>query len=138
MKAALIVMSILGCDDAGVHCTPVDSVAQEWQTIAACDAASEKVLNGYRKVNKPMVVAVCQTAQTTALDDSTADLAEGAADQPPIPPVAHKNDRKSVMDRALALFRHAIPSGKVIRTTLEKPVHIVTDSYSWVARKVTE
>jgi len=141
MKAAFIVMSILGCDDAGVHCTPVASVAQEWRTISSCDASSEKILSTYSYVKKPMVVAVCQTADTTALADSQADIAETSAMPPPVPPVppmAHKDDKQGVMNRALAIFKHAIPSGNSIRTTLTKPVHFVTDTYSWVARKVVD
>ena len=76
MKAAFIVMSILGCDDAGATCTPVAQVEQQWQTIAACDAASEDHLARYTNVNHPMVVAVCQTADSTALADSTEDVAQ--------------------------------------------------------------
>lgn len=142
MKAAFVVMSILGCNDSGVACQPVASVAQEWQTIAACDAASEKVLGKYRNVNYPMVVAVCQTAGTTALADSEADAAENADASKlpavPVPPVANKEDKPGLAARAIALVKHAIPSRSGITSTLTMPVHFVTDTYSWVARKVTD
>jgi hypothetical protein len=71
MKAAFIVMSILGCDDAGATCTPIAQVEQQWQTIAACDAASETQLSRYTNVSHPMVVAVCPTANSTATPPKT-------------------------------------------------------------------
>jgi hypothetical protein len=136
-------MSILGCNDAGVQCQPVASVAQEWPTIAACDAASDKVLGRYKNVRYPMVVAVCQTAGTTALADSQEDVTENAGNVTsrglyPLPPMARKEDRPGLTARALALVKSAIPTKKGIKSTLIIPVHFVTDTYSWVARKVTD
>jgi hypothetical protein len=136
-------MSILGCDDAGVQCQPVASVAREWPTIAACDAASDKMLSRYRNVRFPMVVAVCQTAGTTALADSEDDVVENSGSVTsralyPVPPVAKKEDRPGLTARALALVKAAIPTRKGIKSTLVIPVHFVTDTYSWVARKVAD
>ncbi|MDB5525218.1 MAG: hypothetical protein JWM58_2981 [Rhizobium sp.] len=141
MRAAFVVMSILGCDDSGVQCQPVASVAQEWQTIAACDSASESVLVKYKNVDYPMVVAVCQTAGTTALADSEADALENRADTvtralAPIPPVAQKEDKRGLTARAIALVKYTIPTKKGLKSTIAMPVHFVTDAYSWVARKV--
>jgi hypothetical protein len=141
MKAAFVVMSILGCDDSAVHCQPVAAVSQEWATIAACDAASEKVLGKYTNVKYPMVIAVCQTAGTSALVDSEIDAAENNGDTvsqstPPEPPLARKGDHPGLASRAIALVKSAIPTGTGIRSTLVVPVHFVTDTYSWVARKV--
>ena len=143
MRAAFVVMSILGCDDAGVQCQPVASVAQQWQTIASCDASSEKVLVKYKNVNYPMVVAVCQTAGTTALADSEANASENnlaVAVKPavPMPPMASKEDQPGLTARAIALVKLAIPSKKGIKSTLGIPVHMVADTYSWVAHKVTD
>jgi hypothetical protein len=143
MEAAFVLMSILGCDDAGVQCQPVASVAQEWQTIAACDAASDKVLGKYRNVNYPMVVAVCQTAGTTALADSEANAVENdtkvaSRSVVPVPPMAKKEDKPGLTARAIAIVRYAIPTKKGIKSTLVIPVHFVTDTYSWVARKVVD
>jgi len=143
MKAAFVVMSILGCDDAGVQCQPVASVAQEWQTIASCDAASEKVLTKYRNINYPMVVAVCQTAGTTALADSQDNAIENSFDSAsrsvvPVPPMAKKEDKPGLTARAIAIVKYAIPTKNGIKSTLGIPVHFVTDTYSWVAKKVTD
>lgn len=141
MKAAFIVMSILGCDDAGATCTPVAQVEEQWQTIAACDAASETHLSRYTNVNHPMVVAVCQTANSTALADSTEDAAQfetatrslAPAPQPP-QDEAHK---RGIAARAVQLVKDVLPSKKGLTDTVTYPVHVVTDTYSWVARKIT-
>ena len=142
MKAAFIVMSILGCDDAGAICTPVAQVEEQWQTIAACDAASEAHLSRYTNVNHPMVVAVCQTANSTALADSTEDVAQfetasrslAAAPQPP-------NDearKRGMAVRAVQLMKGVLPSKQGLKDTVSYPVHVVTDTYSWVARKIAD
>lgn len=136
MKTVFIVMSILGCDDSGVHCTPVASVSQEWRTIAACDAASESVLKRYQNVNKPVVAAICQTADVGDDIEPPSEIAEATASQPPVPPPVHKNDHQGLMTRAKALFSHALPSRLALQKSIETPVHFVTDTYSWVAKKV--
>lgn len=141
MKAAFVVMSILGCNDAGVQCQPVATVAEQWQTVAACDAASEKQLGKFKNVSYPMVVAVCQTADTSALADSEAELAEGNSIMralPPTPPVKTQDPHTGITARAIALVEYALPSRKALKSTISKPVHFVTDTYSWVARKITD
>jgi hypothetical protein len=127
MKAAFVIMTILGCDDAGSQCRSLATVDRGWQTIAACDAASDSVLNNYRDADHPMVVAVCQTAETTALVDSEVELQETA-----------EGRHRRLSDSAIALLKNAIPSGTSIRKTLELPRRIVTDTYSWVARKISD
>lgn len=142
MKAAFIVMSILGCNDAGSVCTPVDQVREEWQTIAACDAASEKHLARYTNVNHPMVVAVCQTAGTNALADSTDDaagieIASRSLGPVPEPPQDAAVER-GITARAMQLVKDVIPTRKSLTETASYPVHVVTGTYSWVARKITD
>lgn len=141
MKAAFIVMSILGCDDNGATCAPVAQVPAQWQTIAACDADSEKHLGAYTNVNFPMVVAVCQTADTTALVDSTEDAAQMQLSSRSIAPVAQstpgEETHPGVTARAIDVVRRAIPTKEGLRQTVTYPVHVVTDTYSWVARKIT-
>jgi hypothetical protein len=117
MKAAFIVMSILGCDDAGANCAAIAQVPEQWQTIAACDAASEKQLARFTNVNYPMVVAVCQTAGTTALSDSTDD-----------------SEHFDMASRSVA----KLPSAKGLKDTVTYPVHVVNDTYSWVARRISD
>lgn len=141
MKAAFIVMSILGCDDNGATCTPVAQVQEQWQTIAACDAASEVHLSRYTNVNHPMVVAVCQTADSTALADSTEDAAQfetasRSLAPAPMPPQDEERNR-GIAARAVQLVKDVLPSRKGLTDTVVYPVHVVTDTYSWVARKIT-
>lgn len=143
MKAAFIVMSILGCDDSGANCLPVASVEQQWQTIAACDAASEDHLAKYTNIDYPMVVAVCQTANTTALVDSTEDAAGFETASRSIAPVPQPVDAKveeesGITTRAIALMKNAIPTKQGLKDTVTTPVHFVTDTYSWVARKIAD
>ena len=141
MKAAFIVMSILGCDDAGATCTPVAQVEQQWQTIGACDAASETHLARYTNVNHPMVVAVCQTANSTALSDSTEDAAgfeTASRSVAPAPkPALQEEQERGITARAVRLMKNALPTKQGLKNTVTYPVHVVTDTYSWVARKIT-
>jgi exopolysaccharide biosynthesis protein len=137
MKAIVIVMSILGCDDNGTSCVPVASVDHQWVSISACDADSEKELAKYTKVHSPTVVAVCQTADSTALSDSEDDMAAAKANLAQNKEVVAKSDNKqSIMTRAISLVKSVIPSKQLVVSVLEKPVHVVTGTYSWVARKI--
>ena len=134
MKAAFIIMSILGCDDNGHNCEAVATLDRQWVSISQCDQASERELSSYGNINFPMVVAVCQTEQSTALEDSTEDApAVAEAEQ------AQAEETKpepSISSRAIDLVSKVLPSRKKLENAIEKPIHVVTDTYSWVARKI--
>ena len=88
-----------------------------------------------------MVGAVCQTAETTALADSTEDASGfGGVDSTiasnPQPPQDQARDR-GMTSRAIQLVRNAIPTRKTLSESASYPLHVVTDTYSWVARKIT-
>jgi hypothetical protein len=140
MKAAFIVMTILGCDDAGSACASVAQVEEHWPTIAACDAASEAHLTRYTNVNHPMVVAVCQTADSTALADSTEDSAQlesATRSLTPVPqPPRDEARERGMAARAVQLMKGVLPSKQGLKETVAYPVHVVSDTYSWVARKI--
>lgn len=129
MKVAVIIMSILGCDDTGTQCVPVATVPRRWTTIAACDAESEAELNAYGGRSYPMIVAVCQTATDTA---SIAPEVE--ADQATKP--LTDEHRASLFGRAISLVTDVLPSVEGMKDAVTTPVHLVTETYSWVARKV--
>jgi hypothetical protein len=76
MQTALIIMTILGCDDSATQCHFVEMLDQRWATIQACDAEAEARLSGYNNISYPVVVAVCQTPGDT-------DLAEAASETGP-------------------------------------------------------
>lgn len=138
MKAAFIVMSILGCDDAGIVCTPVAQVEQQWQTIAACDAASDAQLTRFANLNHPTIVAVCQTENTTALDDSKEEVAQIETLSRANAPESLETDHdRGIASRAVSIVRNALPSRKGLTDAASYPVHVVTGTYSWVARKIT-
>ena len=61
MKAALIVMTILGCDDSVTQCHYISTVNQSWLTVAACDSQSERQIARHQNANYPVVVAVCES-----------------------------------------------------------------------------
>jgi hypothetical protein len=141
MKAAFIVMSILGCDDSGVQCQPVGirRTRMARRSLPATQLPSANSTK-FKNVNFPMVVAVCQTADTTALADSETDLTENDPTQaalPPTPPAVVKAEGHGITARAIALVEYALPSRKTLKSAIiTKPVHFVSDTYSWVARKI--
>lgn len=142
MQAALIVMTILGCDDSVNECHYVATAQQHFVSVELCDAATEKVLEGYSGINYPMVVAVCQPP-----DKQTADMQtppEGAAkptvDEPaPLPgPAASlpEEERQSLAARAISKIRNVLPETSDIKMVFATPLHVVADGYSWVAKKI--
>ena len=68
MKTAFIIMTILGCDDSAKQCHYIDQVNTQYDTVQACDGASESALYNYRNRNYPVVVAVCQSPAATQAD----------------------------------------------------------------------
>lgn len=153
MQTALILMTILGCDDSISQCKYVDTVKQQFVSVELCDAASEKMLAGYGNVAYPTVVAVCRKADdpaiaaidgapqppktekvTPAIKPSvTADIQPGAVTVPE----PAEDQRKSLATRAIDTVREALPGKADVKMVFETPIHVVADSYSWVARKLT-
>lgn len=41
MSLAVVVMTILGCDDGGLNCRYIATVDQRWETVLACNDVSE-------------------------------------------------------------------------------------------------
>lgn len=140
MKAIVIVMNILGCDDGGANCLPVATVAHEWQTISQCDKASERELKAYQNISYPMVVAVCQSADDPGYEDAEQDAenitaAEQKAGKVPEPPEDAKDP--GLTGKAVALVKTVVPSKKELSTIIHAPVRVVTGTYNWVSRKVS-
>ena len=164
MQAALIIMTILGCDDSATQCHYVEMRDERWATVQACDAVSEDRLKGYSNLEYPVVVAVCQTPDDTGL----AEVANEPGQQPigadsaetdtsltsatPIPKaeipepetagisgeaaVASKpGEAPGMTSRVLNLVKEALPEKARVKALVSQPVHVVTDSYSWVAHR---
>ena len=161
MQTALILMTILGCDDSATQCHHVEMLDERWATIQECDASSEDKLKLYSNINYPVVVAVCQTPQDTGVAEhggeridvpaQGSDLTASAPTDPDIPrPKAEipeaviaappkapadalETAEAGIASRALTLFRSALPGADTLKAIVAEPVHVVTDSYSWVA-----
>ncbi len=130
MKTALIAMTILGCDDSVNQCQYIATAQEHWVSVELCDAASERVLERYGNVSYPMVIAVCQPPESAA--------APAVVEQPPMPlPAPPESEHKGLASRALDRIREALPGTAGIRMVFEKPLHVVSDSYAWVAKKIT-
>jgi hypothetical protein len=162
MQAALIIMTILGCDDTATQCHFVEMLDERWATVQACDAGSEDKLRGYSNLNYPVVVAVCQTPGDTGLNEiagepaepeltatAQADTSLPAAEGVPVPKAdippadttlaaetaAVAEDTPGMTAKVLNLVRNALPEAASLKALVSEPVHVVTDSYSWVAQR---
>lgn len=137
MKTALIAMTILGCDDAVNECKYVATATEHWVSVELCDAASERILEGYSNAGYPTVVAVCQKpAEQPATETVSTPVA------PAVPPVQAnaepaEEEHKGLAARAVDRIREALPGTKGIRMVFETPLHVVSDSYAWVAKKIS-
>lgn len=156
MKTALVLMTILGCDDTAVQCHYIDTVDRQWASIQACDADSESNLDRFTRLDYPVVVAVCETtaAGNAPEPDKPANSAisqipvddgvrrpsveipvatEGAAigDESPAPA-----DDPALTERIRKTMARVLPSIADAKTIAVKPVHFVTDTYAWVAKRV--
>lgn len=161
MQTAFIIMSILGCDDTATQCHYVEMLDQRWATIQACDAGSEDKLRTYSNLDYPVVVAVCQTPNDAGLTEVRAEPAEvsvtasgseqaaAAPEGVPVPkvdiPVAGPvlppeqafaaEDHPGMTSRVFNLVKGALPEAASLKALVSEPVHVVTDSYSWVAQR---
>lgn len=96
MKAALIVMTILGCDDNVTQCHYISTVNGDWPSIAQCDTESQKELPRFSDRNYPVVVAVCESSGPGMTAESE-PVPELNATLPAQPGVQQNTDRKSVV-----------------------------------------
>lgn len=148
MKTALIVMTILGCDDSVSQCHYISTVPGTWETVAVCDAESQKQLPKFSNANYPVVVAMCENSdaqltdtpkaleQVPTANTDTAIAAPPATSIEPVtavtPPV---EDRPTMPKRALAFLSGALPDTAKLRDVVTAPVHSIQNGYSWVARR---
>lgn len=137
MKTALIMMTILGCDDSVSQCEFVETPAERFVSIELCDAASEEILGRYANIAYPTAVAVCQTPPpeiAEAIARSAPVLPEAGALQEAAIPTEEQH--KTLKEMAIDAVRQVLPGTAEIKMIFEKPIHVVSDSYSWVAKKI--
>lgn len=165
MKTALIVMTILGCDDSVTQCHYVATVEKGFTTISECDKRSESEIATHQNKNYPVIVAVCETPDSAAIaHDAEADQASAraaaagsqtgnaAASQPvgsetlPAPvgsagtlatttTAAPAGQPATLPRRALDLITGVLPSRDQLKAVVTTPVHTLENGYSWVARR---
>ncbi|OLP60086.1 hypothetical protein BJF93_10970 [Xaviernesmea oryzae] len=176
ISGAMIVMTILGCDDAVTSCHYVETVKGSWASISACDSHSQAVLPRFTKVKYPVIVAMCekqgegvaatlpgalpQPAEKGAqvefpVPDAAKPLARAEAPMTGQPKAPAQTDARTTLDqiepapappegsglmaiptRAYDFIRNRLPGREQVRDVLTAPVHYVSDSYSWVARRI--
>ncbi|TCV61290.1 hypothetical protein EDE05_12210 [Neorhizobium sp. R1-B] len=138
MNAALIVMTILGCNDAGTDCRYVATVENRWPTIEMCDAVSEQQLAGYANQPYPMIIAVCQKPEASEVANVPLpqDKPAVATSEPAQPmPEVTEQEKETLAGRAIQRVRNVLPTTEGVATLMTKPVRLVEDGYSWVAKK---
>ncbi|PDT39934.1 MULTISPECIES: hypothetical protein [Sinorhizobium] len=139
MKAALIVMTILGCDDNVTQCHYISTVNGSWPSIAQCDTESQKELPKFSNRRYPVVVAVCETSGSdmTASTEPAPKIApqtDAATQQAAMPP-ATPEEKPGLPKRALTWLSGAVPDRQKLQAIVSAPVHYMEDGYSWVARR---
>ncbi|WP_306907187.1 hypothetical protein [Rhizobium mesoamericanum] len=133
MQTILVAMTILGCNDAVSQCNYIATVEKQWQTIALCDAASERQLKNYTNVSYPTVIAVCEPPKPVSTPNAPKAVTENT--DPSIP--AETQGRLSALtERVAGQVRAHLPPGSDMKTVLASPIHFVSGSYSWVAKRL--
>jgi hypothetical protein len=137
MQAALIMMTILGCDDSATDCRYIATLNQRWPTIEMCDAVSEKQLQSYINVSYPVVVAVCQDPRRTQdTAQATAPLPSPAPLKAPETAAEERAEEQTLAQQAIARARTILPTGERMRSLVQSPLRMAEDGYSWVIKKL--
>lgn len=142
MKAALILMTIMGCDDSATQCHYIDTVDRQWQTVALCDAQAEAHMSRHQDANYPVIVAFCESVDAPA----TADAGSSPEPSPEATPAgdamqaaAVDGDAKTgLAARALAVVKRAIPDGPALKAVVVTPVRYAGEGYSWIVKRFVE
>jgi hypothetical protein len=144
MNTALIVMTILGCNDSGTDCHYIATAQERWPTVALCDAVSEERLPTYANHPYPVIIAVCQNPQIAGVTEPAPVPGERpAADVSPPSPDPNivvdedvtPQEAETLAGRAIQRVRNVLPTTEGVKTLMTKPVRLVEDGYSWVARR---
>jgi len=143
MQAALIALTIFGCDDSLNQCSYIDMADTRYATVEACDSDIEKTLAGYDNSGFPTIIAVCREP------GELVNVALGRNPDAALPPAVampETTDAKSSPETqgrlerltrgSMAALMGIIPTRQQLSAALTAPLHVVTDSYSWVVKKI--
>jgi hypothetical protein len=138
MKAALIVMTILGCDHDVNQCQYISTVEGAWPSIAQCDTDSQKQLPRFSNANYPVVVAVCESSGPGLATNEPQQEVAAPLPRPEMPSPEATETQSGLPKRALEFLSGAVPDREKLKNLVSKPVHYIEDGYSWVARRFTD
>ena len=138
MKAALIVMTIMGCDDSATQCHYIDTVDRSWQTVALCDGEAETYINRNQNRNYPVIVAVCESSGSRITADVAVPETPTATEAQAPAPVETAEDKQGLATRALGFMKKAIPDAASLKAAVTTPVRYAEDGYSWVVKRFAD
>jgi hypothetical protein len=138
MRTAMVMMTILGCDDSATDCRYVATLEQRWPTLELCNAVSDKELAAFANISYPVVIAVCQDPTVVKAEAAVPTQKPAVAASPlePTTPAEERAQEENLARQALGRVRDILPSGDAVRNLVQSPVRLVEDGYSWVARKL--
>lgn len=136
MKAALIVMTIMGCDDSATQCHYIDTVDRSWQSVALCDAQAETYINRHQDRNYPVIVAVCESSGDRMSAEVAVPEMESKAEAPPVE--LAETEKQGLAARALGFVKKAIPDTAALKAAVRTPVRYAEDGYSWVVKRFAD
>jgi hypothetical protein len=155
MNAALVVMTILGCNDSGTDCKYIATAQERWPSVAMCDSVSEDHLPTYANQPYPVLIAVCQdpeiagipnvgpipvtrpsaSQETQPAETNTSDTSVGTNAQKVEVAEVTPEEAETLAGRAIQRVKTVLPTTEGVKTLMTKPVRLVEGGYSWVARK---
>lgn len=130
MIPALVMMTILGCDDAATQCHFVAQPEQSWESVAACHADAEARIRTYGDVSYPVVVAFCEEQP-----EQTASVGEEAPSAPVLEPAPQVEPSPGLAVKALAQIRAVLPERDTVTSLIQLPADYLGHGYSWVMRR---
>lgn len=134
MRTAMVIMTILGCDDSATDCQYVATLNQRWPSIELCNAVSEKELSAFANVSYPVVIAVCQDPTVASAAPATAT--PPAAPAPDVTPQESREEERSMAEKAVDRVNAMLPTRDNVENLVKGPVRIVETGYSWVAQRL--
>lgn len=114
IQEAMIVLSLLGCDDSGTQCEYLQTSDTRYETVEACGAASDAFLAASQDEDYPAVVAICAPALETA--------GRPVPPEAPLEPAAELNE-PGFLKRVATAIADVTPT----RETIEKPIGAAAD-----------
>ncbi|QKV19290.1 hypothetical protein [Oricola thermophila] len=124
---AIIVLSLLGCDDSGTQCDYLRASEQRFASVAECRVASDAFLAASDDAEYPAVVAICAPAVETAGRPVPPELPVEVAPEIPADELA-----PDMVERIAGAIAGYVPG----RETLARPVGVAAEGAAKVGSAV--